>query len=212
VGVFAYSMLSDIGSLNSLLKFLGFSPVDFYNKPGLWPIILTLIIRWKVTGYGCVIYMATLAGVDSSYYEAAAIDGANKWQQIRHISLPMLKSIVIILTLLAIGRIMNADFGMFYAVIGDSSQMYPTTDVIDTFVYRSLCVTGDIRMASAAGSSFDFLRNSANAAEMSRLSAAIPSEGIKMAATIITIGPIVFVYPFLQKFFIKGIMVGAVKG
>jgi putative aldouronate transport system permease protein len=151
VGVFAYSMLSDIGSLNAFLKFLGFSPVDFYNKPGLWPIILTFIIRWKVTGYGSVIYMATLAGVDSSYYEAAAIDGANKWQQIRHISLPMLKPTVIILTLLAIGRVMNADFGMFYAVIGDSSPLYPTTDVIDTFVYRSLRVTGDIGMASAAG-------------------------------------------------------------
>jgi putative aldouronate transport system permease protein len=151
VGVFTYNLLSEIGSLNALLKYLGFSSIDFYNEPGYWPVILSFIIRWKVTGYGCVIYLATLSGVDSSYYEAAAIDGANKWQQIRHISLPMLKPTVIILTLLAIGRIMNADFGMFYGIIGDAYPLIPTTDVIDTFVYRSLRIMGDIGMASAAG-------------------------------------------------------------
>ncbi|MEK8130026.1 ABC transporter permease subunit [Paenibacillus filicis] len=151
VGVFTYNLLTDVGAVNSLIRFFGFEEVDFFNKAGLWPAILVLIMRWKITGYGSVIYLAALTGIDSSYYEAASIDGANRWQQIRYISLPMLKPTVIILTLLAIGRIMNADFGMFYAVIGDASTLYPTTDVIDTFVYRGLRVNGDIGMSSAAG-------------------------------------------------------------
>ncbi|MEK3915629.1 sugar ABC transporter permease [Paenibacillus sp. FSL H7-0331] len=151
VGVFTYNLLTDVGAVNSIISFFGFEPIDFFSKPGLWPAILVLIMRWKVTGYGSVIYLAALTGIDASYFEAAAIDGANKWQQIRYISLPMLKPTIIILTLLAIGRIMNADFGMFYAVIGDASTLYPTTDVIDTFVYRGLRVNGDIGMSAAAG-------------------------------------------------------------
>ncbi|MCU6795545.1 ABC transporter permease subunit [Paenibacillus sp. WQ 127069] len=151
VGVFTYNLLTDVGAVNSIISFFGFEPIDFFSNPGLWPAILVLIMRWKVTGYGSVIYLAALTGIDASYFEAAAIDGANKWQQIRYISLPMLKPTIIILTLLAIGRIMNADFGMFYAVIGDASTLYPTTDVIDTFVYRGLRVNGDIGMSAAAG-------------------------------------------------------------
>jgi putative aldouronate transport system permease protein len=151
VGVFSYNLLTEVGVVNTFLKVLGLDPIDFYTEPGIWPFILILVQRWKITGYGTIIYMATLASIDSSYYEAAAIDGANRWQQVRHISLPMLKPTIIILTLLAIGRILNADFGMFFAVIGNASLLYETTDVIDTFVYRSLRVTGDIGMASAAG-------------------------------------------------------------
>jgi len=151
VGVFTYNLLTDVGAVNALIRFFGFPPVDFYNLPGLWPFILVMIMRWKVTGYGAVIYLAALAGINSSYYEAASIDGANKFQQVRYISLPLLKPTIIILTLLAIGRIMNADFGMFYSVIGEASPLYKTTDVIDTFVYRGLRVNGDIGMSAAAG-------------------------------------------------------------
>ncbi|MBB6675272.1 ABC transporter permease [Cohnella nanjingensis] len=152
VGVFTYNLLNfESGAVNRLLVSLGFEAVDFYSLPGLWPLILTLAIRWKVTGYGTIIYLAALTSVDNSYYEAASIDGATRWQQIRYISLPMLKPTVMILTLLAIGRIMNADFGMFYAMVGDASLLFPTTDVIDTLVYRSLRKSGDIGMASAAG-------------------------------------------------------------
>ncbi|BBI31713.1 ABC transporter permease [Cohnella abietis] len=152
VGVFAYNLMNfESGAINRIIQSLGFDPVDFYSEAGLWPFILTLAVRWKVTGYGTIIYLAALTSVDNSYYEAASIDGATRWQQTRYISLPMLKPTIMILTLLAVGRIMNADFGMFYAMIGDAALLFPTTDVIDTFVYRSLRKSGDIGMASAAG-------------------------------------------------------------
>ncbi|GMK47876.1 ABC transporter permease [Paenibacillus glycanilyticus] len=152
VGVFAYNLLDfESGAVNHFLTTIGLKPIDFYSEAGLWPIILTIAIRWKATGYGTIIYLAALTSVDNSYYEAASIDGATRWQQIRYISLPMLRPTIIILTLLAVGRIMNADFGMFYAMVGDASLLFPTTDVIDTFVYRSLRKSGDIGMASAAG-------------------------------------------------------------
>ena len=152
VGVFSYNFFSyDTGSVNNLLKIFGAEKIDWYAQVGLWPLLLLIFNRWKNSGYGAVVYLATLAGIDTSYYEAAQIDGASKWQQVRHISIPLLMPTVIILTLLQIGRIMNADFGMFWSLVGDASQLYPSTDVIDTFVYRNLRVLGDIGMASATG-------------------------------------------------------------
>ncbi len=152
VGVFTYNILtSDHAALNNFLSVLGLPKIDFITNASIWPIILVLINRWKLTGYGTIVYLATLSGIDSSYYEAAEIDGASRWQQIRFISLPLLRPTVIVLTLLAIGRIFNADFGMFFSVVGDAATLYSTTDVIDTFVYRSLRVSADIGMASAAG-------------------------------------------------------------
>jgi putative aldouronate transport system permease protein len=152
VGIFSYNLMNyEYGAINNLLAGFGLERIDFYADAALWPAILTIAVRWKSTGYGAVIYLATLSGIDPSYYEAAEIDGANHWQQVRFISLPMLMPTVIILTLLAIGRIMNADFGMFYAMVGDAPQVFPTTDVIDTFVYRGLRKTGDIGMSSATG-------------------------------------------------------------
>ncbi|OXS61752.1 sugar ABC transporter permease [Cohnella sp. CIP 111063] len=152
VGVFAFNLLNyESGAINRFLEWMGFSRIDFYSEAGLWPAILAIAVRWKVTGYGTIIYLAALTNVDNSYYEAAAIDGASRWQQTRYISIPMLKPTIMILTLLAVGRIMNADFGMFYAMVGDAALLFPTTDVIDTFVYRSLRKSGDIGMASAAG-------------------------------------------------------------
>jgi putative aldouronate transport system permease protein len=152
VGVFTYNLLSyENGAINRFLEWLGMQPVDFYSKASWWPIILTIALRWKTTGYGTIIYLAALTSIDGSYYEAASIDGASRWQQIRYISIPMLRPTIIILTLLAVGRIMNADFGMFYAMVGDATLLFPTTDVIDTLVYRSLRKSGDIGMASAAG-------------------------------------------------------------
>jgi len=152
VGVFTYNLLNfEDGAVNRFLEWLGLGSVDFYNEAALWPWILTLAIRWKVTGYGTIIYLAALTGIDNAYYEAASIDGASRIQQIRYISIPMLRPTILILTLLAVGRIMNADFGMFYAMVGDATMLYSTTDVIDTLVYRSLRKTGDIGMASAAG-------------------------------------------------------------
>jgi len=152
VGVFAFNLLNyESGAINRFLEWMGFSRIDFYSEAGLWPAILAIAVRWKVTGYGTIIYLAALTNVDNSYYEAASIDGASRWQQMLYISIPMLKPTIMILTLLAVGRIMNADFGMFYAMVGDAALLFPTTDVIDTFVYRSLRKSGDIGMASAAG-------------------------------------------------------------
>jgi len=152
VGVFVYNLFnSEYGAINGLLTSVGMQRIDWYNTPAVWPIILVLINLWKGLGYGVVIYLAALAGIDTSYYEAAQIDGASRLQQLKYISLPMLKPTIIILTLLSLGKIMNADFGMFFATVGDASMLYPTTDVIDTFVYRGLRVTGDVGMASAAG-------------------------------------------------------------
>lgn len=152
VGVFSYNMLNyDNGSVNTFLRGLGLEAVDWYSQTALWPLLLLLFNRWKLTGYGAVVYLATISGIDPSYYEAAQIDGASRWQQIKCITLPMLRPTIIILTLLQIGRIMNTDFGMFWSLVGDASQLYPTTDVIDTFVYRNLRVLGDIGMASATG-------------------------------------------------------------
>lgn len=152
VGVISYNLFKvDNGFLNALLQNWGFEKIDWYTTPWMWPIIMVLFSIWKSTGYGMVIYLAALAGVDPSYYEAAEIDGATKWQQVRYITLPFLAPSIITLALLQAGRIMNADFGMFYAIVGDNASLYSTVDVIDTFVFRSLRLNGDIGMASAAG-------------------------------------------------------------
>lgn len=152
VGVFSYNLMTGNNSaINGFLASIGVQKVNFYQTPGIWPAILLFVNRWKNTGYGAILYLATLTNIDVSYYEVAEIDGATRWQQIRYISLPMLRPTIIVLTLLALGRIFNADFGMFYSIVGDASTLYSTTDVIDTFVYRSLRITGDIGMSSAAG-------------------------------------------------------------
>lgn len=96
-------------------------------------------------------YYASLMSVDTSYQEAAVIDGANRWQVIRHVILPFLYPMMIILTILAVGKIMNSDFGLFYQVPMDSKTLYPTTDVLETYVYRALIQSGNIGMSSAAG-------------------------------------------------------------
>ncbi|MDR1061254.1 MAG: ABC transporter permease subunit [Clostridiales bacterium] len=152
VGVFSYALFNfDYGTINVLLKSLGFQPVNWYNDASLWPPILTVVHIWKNTGYTSIIYIAALAGIDPSYYEAARIDGASKFQQIRYINLPQLWPTVTTMTLLSVGRIMNADFGMFYSIVGQNPMLYPTADVIDTYVYRTLRTLGDVGMSSAVG-------------------------------------------------------------
>jgi putative aldouronate transport system permease protein len=152
VAVFAFSALNyDYGIINTVLRALGKEPVDYYSKSSLWPGIMTGIYIWKNIGYSGILYSATLAGISPEYYEAATIDGANRFQRIWHISLPHLLPTITILTLLSIGRIMNADFGMFYSIVGENPMLYPTADVIDTYVYRTLRKLGDVGMSSAAG-------------------------------------------------------------
>lgn len=152
VSMFTYAIFNaDYGALNNLLKLLELSPVDWYNSPGYWPAIMVALSKWKISGYNSIIYLAVLSSIDLSYYESARIDGASTWEQIWHISIPQLAPTITTLTLFSIGRIMNADFGMFYSVVGENSLLYPTVDVIDTYIYRSLRKLGDVGMSSAAG-------------------------------------------------------------
>ncbi len=153
VSYLAYSMLSiESGFINkSILAPLGIAPVEWYSEAKYWPVILVFFQLWKYTGYNVVVYLAAITGIDPEFYEAAAIDGATKWQQIRHITLPMLRTLMIILTLLAVGRIFNADFGLFYNVPRNSGSLQTATMVIDTYVYSALRNTNNIGMASAAG-------------------------------------------------------------
>lgn len=152
VGYFSFAMLnSDSGLVNSVLRSLGLEDVAWYSSPQYWPGILTAVNIWKGVGYGSVLYLAGMLGINQEYYEAAMLDGATKWQQIRYITLPFLVPIMAITTLLAIGRIFYADFGLFYYVTRDNSLLYSTTDVIDTYVFRALRVNADVGMAAATG-------------------------------------------------------------
>jgi putative aldouronate transport system permease protein len=149
---FAFGILNATnGLLNQMLINFGWDPVTWYRAPEYWPAILTLANLWNGVGFGSIIYLAGILGISPELFEAAKIDGANKWQQIRFITLPMLLPLIIILTLLSVGKIFNADFGLFYFLPRNTPMLYSTTDVIDTFVYRSLVELGNISMAAAAG-------------------------------------------------------------
>lgn len=136
---------------NTILKAMGKEPVSWYTEPKYWPAILVIVHIWKTFGYDCILYYATLVGIDRSYYEAAVIDGANRWQQIVHVTLPSLLPTIITLTLMSIGRIFYSDFGLFYQVPMDSGPLLDITSTIDTYVYRGLIRLNDIGMSSAAG-------------------------------------------------------------
>lgn len=141
----------DYGMFNQILGVFGKEGILWYNEPGYWPIILVVAEIWKGMGYNAVIYYAALMGTDKSLFEAATLDGANKFQQIWYVSLPSIKPMIIIMTILKIGKIFYGDFGLFYNFTLNSSLLYSTTDIIDTYVYRSLITLGDVGMSSAAG-------------------------------------------------------------
>lgn len=142
----------DNGMLNkTILPFFGKEAINWYSESKYWPVILVIVNTWKGVGYGCLIYISSISGIDPSFYEAAELNGASKWKQIRYITLPSIMPSVITLTLLNIGRIFYSDFGLFYQVTQNSGQLYDTTNVIDTYVYRALLQSGNIGMASAAG-------------------------------------------------------------
>lgn len=152
VGVFVYALLNaDTGMVNQVLTSLGLATVNWYSEPNYWPAILTLVNLWKSVGFWSLIYFAGLMAISPELYEAAEVDGASGWQQTVYITLPLLTPLVIINVLLCIGRIFYADFGLFFQVTRDQGLLYPTTDVIDTYVFRALRRTGKIGMASAAG-------------------------------------------------------------
>lgn len=136
---------------NSILKPLGLDPVSWYTESKYWPFILLFINQWKGIGYSMLVYLATIMGISADYYEAAALDGASRWQQIRMITLPLLKPTFVMMTIMNIGRIFYSDFGLFYQVPMNSGALYSTTTTIDTYVFRALMELGDIPMSSAAG-------------------------------------------------------------
>ncbi|NOU87158.1 ABC transporter permease subunit [Paenibacillus sp. LMG 31460] len=153
VGYLVLAMLSgETGYINKqVLPMLGMDPISWYSEAKYWPYILTFVNIWKHVGYLCVIYLAAIIGIDPEYYEAARIDGASKWQQITNITIPLIAPVIVIMTLLQIGRIFYSEFGLFYQVPLDTGALFPTTNVIDTYVYRALLRLGDIGMSSAAG-------------------------------------------------------------
>lgn len=152
VAYVVYAFLNpSFGFVNGILEKCGKEGVSWYTKPEPWPWILIVVNIWKHFGMDCVVYYAALMGINSEYYEAAEIDGANRLQQIWYISLPALVPVITILGILAVGKIFRADFGLFYQVTMDSGALYPTTDVIDTYVFRALRQLGDVGMSSAVG-------------------------------------------------------------
>ena len=151
VGYFAYILFNPIiGVFNQVFIFLNLSPIDWYTQPQYWPYILTLANVWKGVGMGAVIYYASLLAIDSELFEAAKIDGAGKWQQIRNISIPSLTPLMAILSIMAVGNLFRGDFGLFYQVPRDVGVLYPATDIIDTYIFRGLR-NGTLGQASAVG-------------------------------------------------------------
>ena len=152
VSLLVYNLINyDFGFISHLVRNLGGTMPKVYQNPGAWPFIIVLVHLWKSTGYGTVVYFAAITGMDSSMMEAAQIDGANAWQRIRYITLPTLKPTVIILFLFAIGGILKGNFGLFYNLVGNNSMLFKTTDIIETYVYRSMMNSFNFSQSSAVG-------------------------------------------------------------
>lgn len=152
VGYMAYAFLNpEYGFINKMLEAVGLQGVAWYSRAELWPWILTFFSIWKSVGINAVIYYAALMGIDKTLFEAAEIDGAGKWTVIKAIIIPVLVPLMVTLTILAIGGIFRADFGMFYQLTRDIGTLYSTTDVMDTYIFRTMRVIGDMSTSAAAG-------------------------------------------------------------
>ena len=151
VSYLAFAFLSTSNGFinNTLVKLFGIYPIDWYNTPKYWPFILVIINIWKGLGYNMILYYATICGIDSTLYEAAVVDGATRWQKVVNVTLPSLKSTIIILTLMALGGIFRSDFGLFYQVPMNSGPLINITQTIDTYVYRGLIQNNNVGMSSA---------------------------------------------------------------
>lgn len=152
VGTIAYNMFNvEFGSINSLIKFLGGEPINLYAMPKVWPAIIILFFLWKGLGYGTVIYLAAIMGIDRELYDAARTDGCNIFQEIRYITMPMLKNTFVTLILFALGGIMRGQFDLFFQLVGNNGQLFPYTDIIDTYIYRALTINFNLGTSTAAG-------------------------------------------------------------
>lgn len=154
VAYLVYAFLStDTGLINNTIikGLLGKEEgISWYTESAYWPFILTFVQQWKQIGFGMLLYLSSLLGIDQSYYEAAMLDGASKWQQIRKITIPLLKPTIIMLTILNLGQVFRSDFGLFYQVPMNQGALYSVTQTIDTYVYRALLVNNNLGMSAAA--------------------------------------------------------------
>lgn len=152
VSYIVYAFLGqESGFLNNLLVSVGQDKISWYTQSKYWPFILTIVYLWKTFGYSSILYYATVIGIDSSLYEAAMSDGANRWKQVWHVTLPGLKNTIITMVLLQIGKMFFSDFGLFYQVPMRSGLISSVTDTLDVFVYKNLAQLNDIGRAAAAG-------------------------------------------------------------
>jgi putative aldouronate transport system permease protein len=152
VSAFVYNIFNfEYGLLNSALRSAGLEPLDIYGNPGLWYILLPIFYVWKWVGFGSVLYLAAITGIDQECYEAAMLDGASIFQRVRYITLPLIRPTIVVLVLLGVGRVMRGEFDMFYQLIGNNGNLIDNTDIVDTLVFRSLVGSQDFGMASAAG-------------------------------------------------------------
>ncbi len=152
VGVFAYGILNfEYGIFNSFLRQIGLEPVRIYSTPAYWKYIMTATHVWKWLGYGSVIYLAAIMGINRELYDVASIDGANAFRQVWNITLPSLRPTIVILLLFSLGRILRGQFELFYQMIGRNGLLYDATDILDTYVYRALRESAEIELGTAAG-------------------------------------------------------------
>jgi len=152
ISYLAFAFLSgEVGLLNkTVLQIFGKDAVNWYQEPKYWPFILVFVNTWKTIGYSMIIYLSSVVGISPDYYEAAKLDGANKWQQIKKITLPLLKPTIITLLILSLGQIFRSDFGLFYQIPRNSGPLFPVTRTLDVYVYQALMKNSDYAMASAA--------------------------------------------------------------
>ncbi len=137
------------GAVTNVIQHVTGVKHDFYREPGAWPLIFVLLRIWQGAGYGSIVYVAAIIGFDQQMYEAAKVDGASRVKQVFLITLPLLKTTIVMLTIMSIGNIFRGDFGMIYAIVRDNSFLYPTTDVVDTFTYRALRELNNLGMSTA---------------------------------------------------------------
>jgi len=151
IAYLVYAYLSPTSGLFTKIieRITGNAP-EFYQETKWWPFILTFVNQWKGIGFGMILYLSSIIGIDTSYYEAAQLDGATKWQQHRLITLPLLKPTIIMLLILSMGQIFRSDFGLFYQVPMHQGVLNPVTQTIDTYVYNALLKLNDVGMSSAA--------------------------------------------------------------
>ena len=151
IALFSVAFIGSGGVINKLIESFGGEIIPFYNSAGLWPSIFVIIRIWKGAGFGAVVYMAAITGIDVEINEAATIDGASRLQRIFYVTIPLLKDTVILMTLLSVGWIFYGDFAMIYAFVGDNSSLFKTTDVIDTYVFRALRTNTNMGMSASIG-------------------------------------------------------------